>query len=314
MKNPIPIIGDFTEQEKLTWLSALHKAMPKEQFVTLDSLPSEERVPIDFAIVANPNPVELKTLPNLVWVQSLWAGVEKLVAHFADAPFKIVRLTDPALANTMAEAALTWTLFLHRDMHQYRTFQRKKQWQPLEYKPPEQRTVGILGLGLLGARCSELLVAQGFHVIGWSNSAKNLKGVTSYTGADELNTVFKQSDIIINLLPSTPDTHHLFNKETFEVCSNDLKLINFGRGHVIDDTALLSALEQGKVSYAVLDVFDLEPLPSDHPFWHHPNITVLPHISAPTRPDTACQVVRDNLIKYRADGTLPATVDFKRGY
>jgi glyoxylate/hydroxypyruvate reductase A len=214
----------------------------------------------------------------------------------------------------MAEAALTWTLFLHRDMHLYREFQSKNEWRPLEYTPAARRTVGILGLGLLGSRCSELLVAQGFQVIGWSNNPKSLEGVTSYAGPDQLKTILKQSDVIINLLPSTPATHHLFNQETLDACSPGTKLINFGRGDVIDETSLLNALEQGTLEYAVLDVFDTEPLPKDHPFWQHPNITVLPHISAPTRPDTACQVVRDNLLKYRAEGTLPTTVDFKRGY
>jgi glyoxylate/hydroxypyruvate reductase A len=314
MRHPIPVIGDLTNQEKQEWLAALNQTMPDETFVELDDLEPSEREAVDFAIVANPDPTELNKLPNLVWVQSLWAGVEKLVAEHSNTSFKIVRLTDPALADTMAEAALTWSLFLHRNMHRYQTFQQETTWQQLPYVPPEQRTIAILGLGLLGKRCCERLLANGFHVVGWSKNPKTIEGVQSYSGSDSIRAVLNQAEIIINLLPSTSETHHLLNKKAFQQCSKNVRLINFGRGSTIDDNALIEALETGTVEHAVLDVFAEEPLPKSHPFWSHANVTVLPHISASTRLDTASLVVRNNLSKYRADGTVPPAVDMSRGY
>lgn len=153
----------FAEQ----WRSALQAAMPGERVLALDALDADARAACDFAIVANPDPRELATLPQLKWVHSVWAGVERLVEDLQHSPVEIVRLVDPQLAETMAEAVLAWTLYLHRDMPRYARQQAAGQWLQHDYVPPQQKTVALLGLGELGLASAARLQAAGFQVAGW---------------------------------------------------------------------------------------------------------------------------------------------------
>jgi glyoxylate/hydroxypyruvate reductase A len=214
----------------------------------------------------------------------------------------------------MAEAALTWSLFLHRNMHRYQTSQQTSQWTQIPYKAPQERSIGILGMGELGQAVAKSLLNNGFNVMGWSRSPKAINNVRSYCGTLELEDMLSQSDIVICLLPLTDATRHLLDAERFAQFKPHAKLINFGRGAVIDDNALLTSLETRNLDHAVLDVFSVEPLPADHRYWSHPNVTVLPHISAQTRPDTASMVVKHNIEQFRLTGELPRHVDFKQGY
>ena len=314
MRTTIPFITQTDPENERRWLEALSKVMPDESILPLDKLSPAERQLADIAIVANPNPDTLKQLPGLVWVQSVWAGVERLVNELAQENFSIVRLIDPALKRTMAEAVQAWTLYLHRDMYEYASQQRRAIWQPLPYVSAAERTIGILGLGELGAASAERLVETGFNVIGWSRREKSLPNVTCYHGQTGLESVLKQSDIVVCLLPLTPDTHALLNQETFALMSPGSCLINFARGAIVDEEALQQALNTGHVKHAVLDVFAIEPLPKSHMFWTHPNITVLPHISAQTDIVSASQVVADNIRNYRHLHLLPDVVDKMRGY
>jgi len=314
MTGPIPVFGEFSDQELDHWLTMLRKAMPEEQILPLNELSLSEQQQAQIAIVANPNPQMLAQCPNLIWVHCLWAGVEKLIPTFADSPIKLVRLVDPALANTMAEAVLTWCLYLHRNMHLYRQQQMVSHWQSHAYVPSDQRTVTILGLGELGQAAAHVLVQHGFTVRGWSLNKKQLDHIECFAGNTELGPALKNSDIVVCLLPLTADTKNTLNARNLSLLKPSTCNINFARGGIVDDNALLTALEQQKIAHAVLDVFDQEPLPSNHPYWQHPNVTVLPHISAQTRADTASLIVAQNIQRFRDTGSIPASVDFNRGY
>jgi glyoxylate/hydroxypyruvate reductase A len=248
-------------------------------------------------------------------VQSTWAGVEAILPAVPDG-VAIARMVDPQLADTMAEAVLAWTLYLHRDMPRYARQQSATQWQEHPLVRPDARRIGIVGLGVLGQAAARSLVGQGFPVAGWSRTPKVVDRVTCFDGDGGLLALLERSDIVVNLLPHTNSTVGLLGAAEFAAMPQGAALINFGRGQTVDDRALLDALDRGHLTHAVLDVFDVEPLPTDHRFWSHDSVTVLPHISGPTSVDTAAVIAAENVRRFLATGELPAgaLVDRTRGY
>lgn len=315
MKKAIPFVSREPQPVIDTWLDELKNKCPDFTFVTLDQTTPAQRKAAEVALVANPEPNDLAQLQNLKWVQSLWAGVERLVADLPSANFSIVRMVDPQLAETMAEAVLAWTLYLHRDMPRYRDQQAQKIWRQHDVPMPCERTVGILGLGTLGTLAAQKLAQHGFTVGGWSRNAKDVApNITAFHGSDGLSQILGQSNYLIVLLPLTPATTGLLNHQTLGALPRGAALINFGRGPIVDDKALLTQLDNDHLSHAVLDVFATEPLGQKCPYWAHPKVTVLPHISAPTTISTATQIAVDNIQRYFADNTIPLAVDRARGY
>ena len=310
----IALVTRIPDEAERLWLNALSLRMPDEKIVSFRHLEEDDRAAVDIAIVANPDPVDLARLPGLKWIHSLWAGVERLVSEIGDSTLPVVRLVDPQLSRTMAEAVLAWTYYLFRDMPAYARFQRERSWQQLPYRRPEQVTVGLLGLGALGEAAAHRLTDAGFKVIGWSRSAKDIAGIETHSADDGLNAVLRRSDILVCLLPLTSETRGLLNAEKLALLPANASLINFARGPIVVSEDLLQALDTGRLNHAVLDVFDVEPLSADAPFWDHPRITVLPHISAPTDRETAAAIVADNIRTFRRTAKLPSIVDFARGY
>jgi len=296
------------------WLKALQAAMPGERVVLLESLNAQERAECEIAIVANPDPADLRTLPNLQWVHSVWAGVERLVEDLQGSPVQIARLVDPQLADTMAEAVLAWTLYLHRDMPRYARQQAAGEWFAHDYLPPQGKTVALLGLGELGLASAARLRAAGFNVCGWSRSPKAVQGVQCFAGDAELPALLAGADILVCLLPLTPETEGMLGAPALGQLRPGASLINFARGAIIDDEALRAALDAGHLNHAVLDVFRQEPLPAAQWQWRHPQVTVLPHISAPTNRGTASAIVAGNIERFRQSGAMPVVVDKKRRY
>ena len=292
----------------------------RDELAEFDLIPHGD-IPIDrlpeatVAVVDGPNEEQLASMPNLRLVQSTWAGVETILPIVPDR-VAIARMIDPQLGFTMAEAVLAWTLYLHRDMPRYAHQQRDRTWEPLPPVRAEDRNVGILGLGALGTLAATTLRDQRFDVAGWSRSPKTIDGVTCFDGDGGFAALLERSDIVVNLLPHTEETAGLLDDDAFSLMRQGSSLVNFGRGPTVDDDALLRALGSGHLDHAVLDVFTVEPLPDDHPYWEHPRVTVLPHISGPTTPDTAALIAASNVRRFLADGTLPADalIDRVRGY
>ena len=301
-------------QERIAWLSALNASLNEAIVIDLAHMSAAQKQSCTIAIVANSDPADLLTLPNLQWVHSVWAGVERLVQDLGKMRLPIVRLVDPQLAKTMAEAVLAWTLYLHRDMPAYAQAQRSGRWQPRDYVKPEQRRISVLGLGELGrASCAALLAAH-FNVQGWSREPRVIAGLRCFAGLDNLPRLLSTTDILICLLPLTVNTRHLLNVQTLSLLPKNASIINFARGLIIDDAALRCALDSEYLDHAVLDVFATEPLAAESWHWNHPKVTVTPHVSAPTDISSASAIVCANVNRYFATGEIPLAVNPVTGY
>lgn len=313
MKGRILLLTSLRAAEEKAWQDALQNAMPGERVITRHQ--AGDLSNIEIAIVANPPRGFLGKLPGLKWVQSLWAGVDMLLADETfPSRLPLVRLVDPALAQSMAEAVATHVLALHRKLPLYQEQQRAGLWQQHDMPLAAERSVGVMGLGSLGMAAVNILQTLGFNVRGWSRSAKSVQGVETFSGDGGMNAFLSQSEILVNLLPLTAETRGILNLELFNQLPMGARLINFARGaHLVEDD-LMRALEEGRLSHAVLDVFSTEPLPAGHLFWSNPKITILPHVAALTNRISASKIVADNIRHYRDHGEMPAPVDPDRGY
>ena len=270
---------------------------------------------IDYALVWRPEPGFLASLPSLKLILSLGAGVD----HLLDDPrlprhLPIVRLVDPHMTNAMSEYVVLQVLRLHcRDLD-YRAQQQAGVWRELDQPNAAGRRVGILGLGELGQDAAKKLKALGFDVAGWSRSEKAVAGVGSYAGAAGLPLLLGRSEILVCLLPLTAETEGILNARTLALLPKGAALVNAARGAHLVEEGLLAALASGQISAAVLDVFRQEPLPADHPFWHHPRIVVTPHVAAFTNPATAAPIILENIRRFEEGRPLLNRIDPARGY
>lgn len=270
---------------------------------------------IEVAVIGAPERGVLAGLPNLKAVLSLWAGVDSLLG---DPTFPrhipLARMVDPLLGVDMAHFAIHWVLHFHRGLHRYAAFQRKAEWHPLTYPEASQRRIGVMGLGVLGSDAARQLAALGFAVAGWDALDKSLDGVETFAGTARLPDFLKRTEILVVLLPLTPETEGIINAETLAALPRGAFLISLARGgHVVDDD-LMAALDSGHLSMALLDAFRDEPLPADHPFWRHPGVIVTPHIASKTTPRTAAAEIAIDVRRLLA-GEMPRhLVDPARGY
>ena len=303
------------ELERGRWLQALQLAMPGEEWVLQAPATPAQARGIELAVVANPAHGSLQGLPNLRLIQSLWAGVDKLLADTSlptDVP--LARMVDPAMNEAMVQTALWAVLSLHRGFFDVLRQQGQVLWQAPEQCRAHEWQVLVLGLGELGGRVARSLAGLGYQVSGWSTHASKLDGVRTASGAVELAPLLAQADSVINLLPLTPQTRGFFDAERLAAMKRGATLVNLARGAHVVDADLLAALDSGHMRHAVLDVFNVEPLPADHPFWRHPRVTVLPHTAAQTDPRSAAQVVAANLSALREGRPLAHLVERRKGY
>jgi len=314
MHSPIAFVSRHNEAEEKEWLDTLQKAMPEEVIISVRTMDKALCAAVELAIVANPDPADMACLTSLKWIHSVWAGVERLVEELGQNMPPLVRLVDPEMSRSMAESVLAWCYYLQRDMPLYARQQREKIWQPHPYRPPSTLTVGLVGLGVLGQAACQKLQQGEFNIVGWSRTPKQLPNIETFTGTDGLDLMLSRSDIVVLLLPLTRDTHYLLNEARFSAMKRGAGLINFARGAIIDTQALLDALEKDIITHAVLDVFIHEPISQRCPYWHHPKVTVLPHISAPTPLASSASIVARNVAEWRLNGRIPATIDPILGY
>ncbi len=309
----ILLATDFDAPALGRWRGLLQAALPVERIVT--DRQAVDAAEIDIAIVANPPPGVLQGLAHLRLIQSLWAGIDKLLGDTSLPPaVPIARMVDPAMSTAMAETALWAVLSLHRGFFTYAAQQRTPTWQPLPQRRADEMAVAVLGLGEMG-RCVALrLAAQGYRVNGWSGRPTELPPVTTHHGDAALTGMLRDADIVINLLPLTPVTCGLFCAARLEAMRPGASLINLARGAHVVDVDLLAALDSGHLQHAVLDVFNTEPLPGDHRYWRHPKVTVLPHAAAQTDARSAADIAAGNVRRLRAGEAVQNLVDRTRGY
>lgn len=245
-------------------------------------------------------------------VLSLWAGVERIVDN-ATLTQPLAKMVNPDLTQGMVEWVTGHVLRHHLGMDRH-ILTQDGSWDQTVPPLAGDRRVTVLGLGTLGAACAQMLARVGFDVTGWSRRARDVAGVTCLSGQDGLIRSLQGAEIVVLLLPDTPATENTLNATTLALLAPGAAIVNPGRGPLIDDDALLAALEAGQVGHATLDVFRVEPLPAAHPFWAHPRVTVTPHIAAETRPETAAQVVAAAIAAVERGDPLPHLVDRGAGY
>jgi glyoxylate/hydroxypyruvate reductase A len=270
---------------------------------------------VDYALVWRPEPGLLASLPNLKLILSLGAGVDHILCD-PQLPRRvpIVRLVDPYMTDAMSEYVALQVLRLHRRDLDYRAQQERGVWRELAQKNAAERTVGILGFGELGQDAARKLIGLGFDAALWGRREKTVDGLRGYAGSAGLPALLGRSEILVCLLPLTADTKSILNAQTLAMLPKGSALINAARGEHMVEEDLLFALASGRLSAAVLDVFQDEPLPAGHPFWRHPRIVVTPHIAAATHPETAAPIILDNIRRFEQGRPLLHQIDLAQGY
>ncbi|WP_340108552.1 glyoxylate/hydroxypyruvate reductase A [Pikeienuella sp. HZG-20] len=271
---------------------------------------------IDMLVI---NPVrgvqDLTPYRNLKVIQSMWAGVEALLANptLPEGP-TLCRMVEPGLTEGMTEYIAGHVLRHHLGVDRDVRNSLAGVWKPQGPPLARDRKVGVLGLGALGADAARMLARLRFDVAGWSRTPRSIEGVTCFHGPAGLDDILARSEIIVTILPDTAETRGILNQRTLALAPRGAVVINPGRGPLIDDEALLAALESGQISHATLDVFETEPLPEGHPYWRNPQVTVTPHIAAETRPRDAARVVVEQIGRMVRGEPLLNVVDRAAGY
>ncbi|MDH3319119.1 MAG: glyoxylate/hydroxypyruvate reductase A [Betaproteobacteria bacterium] len=298
-----------TKEDPQRWRRLLEPALPQDR---LFAWPDVNGGDIDVALVATHPQGTFAQLPRLKLIQSLWMGVENILAD-TEVPrgVPLARLIDPGMVHAMAETVIASVLDWHRQRHVYRAQQRARLWKWQTQLLPSDRTVGLLGLGELGSYAAARLLALGFKVCGWSRRPRTIDGVHCSTDLDE---ILSQSQAVVCLLPLTAQTRGVLNARALARMPRGGCIINVARGAHLVMPDLIAALDSGQLAHAYLDVFETEPLPADSPLWAHPGITVTPHIAALTEPRTAVPKIVENIERVRR-GEVPLNlVDFSAGY
>lgn len=299
-----------TAKEQEAWRSALAEQLPGANVYAGSDAPI-----CDYAVVWKP-PENLFTVQrSLKALFSLGAGVSGLLANpFLPRDVPLVRMEDCGMAEQMVEYALYVALRHYRRFPFFEQAQKCRHWAPQSLRLRSEFRVGVLGLGILGGAVARNLADFGFAVSGWSRTAKSIPGVHCCQGAHGLDAVLSNSHVLFLLLPLTEETRGLLDRYRLEQLPPDSVIANLSRGEVVDDRALLEALDKGRIAEAHLDVFEYEPLPRDHPYWEHPRVRLTPHIAALTPYGVASRQVAGKIMRLQAGEAVSGVVDRVRGY
>ncbi len=254
------------------------------------------------------------SLPHLEALFSIGAGVDQLDMASVPAHVAIARMIEPGIADGMVEYCCFATLGLHRHVIDYRAAQADRRWAPIKLVPAAERRVGVMGLGNLGTAVLERLKTFGFALSAWSRSAHAIDGVECFAGEAGLPLFLARCDILICLLPLTPDTRGILCRETFRQLPKGAAIVNAARGGHLVEQDLLWALDTGHISGAIVDVTEPEPPGSEHPFWHHPRIMMTPHVASMTRTEGAAQALIANIRRHREGKPMVGLVNRELGY
>ncbi len=300
------------------WQAAMKKVSPGLDVAVWPGI--GDAADIEYAAAWLPPPNVLSGLPNLKVIFSLGAGVDAILKDptLPDG-IPIVRVNSDDLTLRMTEYIVLHVLMHHRQQRTLDENQRNKTWDSFPTHAASALSVGIMGMGVMGEASALRLRDLGFQVAGWSRTPKNIDGVASFAGASEFDAFLARTDVLVSLLPATPDTDGIINRAMLRKLSRKGPfgapyLINAGRGRQQVAEDILAALDAGELHGATLDVFAAEPLPADHPFWTHPRVTVTPHCAADSEPAVICAYIRDQMKRHAQGLPLENTVDRVRGY
>jgi glyoxylate/hydroxypyruvate reductase A len=274
---------------------------------------------IHYAAVWKPAPGELAAFPNLRVIFNLGAGVDALMADKTLPKVPLVRIAVDDLTSRMTEYVVLHVLMHHRQELYLRASQRERRWAPKVQWSANAISVGIMGLGTLGSAAAGALRHLGFRVSGWSRSAKDIADIECFHGNGQIDAFLRQADILVCLLPFTPDTQHILNRGLFAKLNRNSPLgapvlINAGRGGLQNEADILACLDDGTLGAASLDVYATEPLPADSRFWTHPKVVLTPHNAADTDADEISKYVAQQIERFEAGAALENVVDPARGY
>ena len=296
------------------WSSAIAEAIRElDVEIAAEGTPADQ---IDYLVYnIDSGLTDFRPFTRLRAILNSWAGVEAIVGKLewpAHVPF--CRMVEDGLTLGMTDYLVAHTMRYHIDIDRAIRQSTEATWE--KWLPPlaRDRTVGILGLGALGQAAANALHGLDFRLIGWSRTPRDLPGIDCHFGQEGLQHVLERAEILILILPLTPATTNVLNARTLAMLPRGACVINAGRGALIDDAALLDALDHGQVGHATLDVFRTEPLPAESPYWRHANVTVTPHIAAETRPETAARAIAEQIARDIAGEPLKHVVDPARGY
>ncbi len=295
------------------WLEHMRALLPE-----IDCRPWDDPGDLDeieIAVVWRPPAGGLKRFPRLRLIVSIGAGIDHVLADPAlPRHVPIMRTTGKDLQLRMREYVTLHVLRLHRRLPDIEAAMRERTWLQLVEPPADQRRVGIMGLGRLGADCAVALNAIGFDVAGWSRRQKAIDGITCYAGPEGLAAFLADTRILVCLLPLTEATRGILNRDLFEKLPKGASVINVARGgHLVEDD-LLAALDSGHLAAATLDVFETEPLPPEHAFWDHPRVLVTPHVASLIDPAAGGETIARNIRKFLAGERVDDLVDLDQGY
>ena len=292
------------------WLIDLRAALPGAEV----SLWQPGAPPADYAIVWAPPQAFFDEQPQLKAAFNIGAGVDALLRLNIASHTQLVRLDDAGMAAQMAEYVCHALIRHYRQFADYESQQRRSEWTQRAIPLRSQLPVGVMGLGVLGQRVARAVAQFDFPVNGWSRSAKQVDGVRCFHGEQGLNDFLAASKVLVSVLPSTPQTRDLLNRNTLSRLKKGGYLINVARGVQVVEDDLLALLNEGHLAGAALDVFRTEPLPAAHPLWSHPRVTVTPHIAALTLRAESIAQIAAKIAGVEAGKPVAGTVDRQRGY
>jgi glyoxylate/hydroxypyruvate reductase len=299
------------------WADALKRLDPARPVHVWPDV--DDPAAIRYAMVWHPPAGALSGLPNLAAIFALGAGVDYVVPDDSLPDVPLVRIVDADLTMRMTEWVVLQVLMHHRRQREYDRLQAARRWKEIDQPPASSVRVGIMGLGVLGRDAAEVLARIGFRVAGWSRRAKSMPGIATYHGPDGLDAMLRRTDILVCLLPLTPATRGILNRDLFLRLPRDGALggpvlVNAGRGGLQVEADILAALDEGALAAASLDVFETEPLPETSPLWTHPDVVVTPHVAGASDPDTLTAVIHRQIVAFEAGRPLENVVDRERGY
>jgi glyoxylate/hydroxypyruvate reductase A len=311
------VLLSVAEPIRAEWMAALEQAAERSGIALSLTAAPEDHDPgaVEYLVFSHSGPVtDFAPYTGLTLIQNIWAGVEKVLAMPSlPAAVPFARMVESGMTLGMRDYVVAHVMRYHAEIDTVIHGIGDGWAAPV---PPLacERCVGVLGLGTLGSTVAAALVALGFEVIGWSRTSKDVAGVETHAGAAGLSAVLARAEILVCLLPRTPATENLIDADRLARLPRGARIVNAGRGELIDDAALLAALDSGQVGHATLDVFRQEPLPPDHPLRRHPRLTVTPHIASVTRPGTAAETVIAQIRRGLAGEPFAHVVDRARGY
>ena len=282
-----------------SWLRELKQLLPKDSFVSFkDNYDAQD---IEFALVWNHPTNDLIRYKNLKGIMVLGAGTDHLDSEAQLPNVPIARLIDPTIIKDMSHYVLYWVLHSQRLFGRYQQQQQHSLWKPLKVNASQHLQASILGLGEIGLSIAKYLSHNYLTVNGWSSSQKSIENIHCYQGKGQLKLMLNKTDVLINCLPLTEQTYQLLNKETLEQLPQGSCFINIGRGATVKDDDLISLLVSEHIAAAALDVFPIEPLPEDSPYWSMNNVHITPHVSGTTYARSAAAILVDNINRIRAN-------------